>query len=27
VREAFAARATLGEVCGALRGVWGEHRG
>jgi len=27
VREAFAARATLGEVCGALRDVWGEHRG
>ena len=27
VRGAFAARATLGEVCGALRGVWGEHRG
>jgi len=27
VRAAFAAQATLGEVCGALRGVWGEHRG
>jgi methylmalonyl-CoA mutase, N-terminal domain len=27
VRDAFAARATLGEVCGALREVWGEHRG
>jgi hypothetical protein len=26
VREAFAARATLGEVCGVLRGLWGEHR-
>jgi methylmalonyl-CoA mutase, N-terminal domain len=26
VRDAFAARATLGEVCGALREVWGEHR-
>jgi methylmalonyl-CoA mutase, N-terminal domain len=26
VRDAFAARATLGEVCGVLRRVWGEHR-
>ena len=26
VREAFAARATIGEVCGVLRGLWGEHR-
>lgn len=27
IRDAFRARATLGEVCGALRGVWGEHLG
>ena len=26
VRAAFAARATLGEVCDGLRSVWGEHR-
>jgi methylmalonyl-CoA mutase, N-terminal domain len=26
VRDAFAARATLGEVCGVLRRLWGEHR-
>lgn len=27
VLDAFRAGATLGEVCGALRGVWGEYRG
>jgi methylmalonyl-CoA mutase, N-terminal domain len=26
LREAFARRATLGEVCDALRGVWGQYR-
>jgi methylmalonyl-CoA mutase, N-terminal domain len=26
VRDAFRARSTLGEVCGTLRRVWGEHR-
>ena len=26
LRDAFARRATLGEVCGALRQVWGEYR-
>jgi methylmalonyl-CoA mutase, N-terminal domain len=26
VREAFVARATIGEVCGVLRRLWGEHR-
>ncbi len=26
LRDAFRAHATLGEVCGALREVWGEHR-
>jgi methylmalonyl-CoA mutase N-terminal domain/subunit len=27
IREALAARATIGEVCGTLREVFGEHRG
>ncbi|CAN5648971.1 methylmalonyl-CoA mutase family protein [soil metagenome] len=26
VRDAFAHRATIGEVCGVLRRLWGEHR-
>ncbi len=25
LREALAARATIGELCGALRGLWGMH--
>jgi methylmalonyl-CoA mutase N-terminal domain/subunit len=27
VLDAFRAEATLGEVCGVLRQVWGEYRG
>ena len=27
IRDALRARATLGEVCEALRAVWGEHSG